>query len=1084
MPERGPETRLFALQAIEAMIADAGVRGNTSGAAEKLETTRTVLLEFVSTQYGGDRYRSEPGFIKNTLAHTITVLGLAMYPAQWPTFVKDMIEMAGIPDATGPVGESGAGVSAGSLRPTLVDFLVKVLGYLDEEMVNRAVPRGAEELARNTEIKDAMRMSDVGRMANAWYTVLTQLAGTHAELARGVLQLMGAYVSWIDINLIVNQSFMRILFELLRVPALRCAACHCLARIVGKGMRPMEKLYLLQFLGIVDAMAQLDASDDEFAEEVGRLANVTGIELKTIWSDKAASGEAQAAACAMLEQLLPLLLSFLSHTQSEVTSAVFPAINDVLGVFKKMQREGVALSAVQQQFLTQLLPVLVEKLQYRDDYAWPAPNDAAAGDGDGSLDEDDDEAMFSELRHSLRVFIDAIGQIAPELYDSVVLATAQEIFRQCSQYGVSAERAADEGGRGRGQLGWVRAELGIYLTQACGERLSSSKGLRFGGTRFAQPNGAGSGASIAALKDLLTMMIQSNIVRSSHPAIAPMYFENLVRFGGYFEVERDAAAPVLQSFLGATGVHHPFSSVRPRIWYFLHRFVKLLPAQALATYSSDFVSAVVALLKINADSTAIGTSGSSGYGLFDSQLFLFEACGMVLAPPSLDDSTRMALLQHLFDPLFSGAQRTMNSQSPEQLLQDQHALLQIHHYLTAIGSIVKGFPDVRVDKSASASAPENLSASTVQVFLKAADMCVAILEALCASHLVREAARFTLSRMLSVLGAEALPYLPRLIDSLVSSCAVEELLDLLGLLGLAVFKFKPYVAPTASELLLPVISKVYGFLDQVAQTGATGTDEAVLLQDLRKAYLTWIAAIFNSDLDSIFLTPQNAQHLITIFRPIATQLAADQSSPQSQRLAFGVIGKAVQAWLVDPLGYHTLVTLTPSAMAAISSGSSAASDASRPRLRQAAAQALGISLGSDSARETREQFRQFMVSSVLPACFAAPTQPGFDLADAQASLVVAEIAGLLQMVLLSGSPDVAGGDGSAVAAMAAPQMLSLPIGGDLNQNQCASYLSTVLLPELGCPANMATEFVQALASLDPKQFKKYFVAFLTSSAQT
>ncbi|KAJ2848579.1 pre-tRNA nuclear export protein, partial [Coemansia brasiliensis] len=905
------------------MIADAGIRGDANGAATKLETTRKVLLEFVAAHYAGEGYHSEPGFIKNTLAHTITMLGLATYPAQWPTFVRDIIGMAGIPDATGPISrESADGVSASSLCPTLVDFMLKFMSSLDEEMVNRTVPRGAEEMARNTEIKDAMRVADVNRMAHAWYVVLVCLSGTNADLAQEVLRLMGAYVSWIDINLIVNESFMRILFELLRVPSLQCAACHCLTRIVSKGMRPMEKLYLLQFLGIVDAMKQLDAGNDEFAEEVGKLANVTAIELKSIWIDKSASGEAQAAANSMLEQLLPLLLNFLSYKRSEVSSAVFPAINDVLGVFKKMQREGIELSSIQQQFTTQLLPVLVEKLQYSEEYSWPSPRDAAVGDNDGSLDEDDDEAMFGELRHSLRVFIDAIGQISPQLYDSVVLKTAKDIFRQCSEYGVSAERAADEGGQGRGQLGWVRAELGIYLTQAYGERLSSSKGLRFGGTRFSQANGTPAtntnpqSSAIASLKDLLTTMIQSGIVRTSHPAIAPMYFENLVRFNGYFEAERDAVAPVLRSFLGETGIHHPYNSVRPRIWYFLHRFIKQLPSPALAMYSSDFISAVASLLKINADPTAPGAApesigGSAGYGLFDSQLFLFEVCGMMLAPAGLDDATRMALLQHLFDPLFAGAQHTMNSKSADQILQDPQALLQIHHYLTAIGSIVKGFPDVRVDKAASASTPEHLSASTVQVFLKAADMCIAILEALCSSRLIREASRFTLSRMLSVLGTEALPYLPRLINSLISSCAVEELLDLLGLLGQAVFKFKPYVAPTASELLLPVISKVYGFLDQVAQTGTSGTDEAVLLQDLRKAYLSWVGAIFSSDLDSIFLAPQNAQHLVTIFQPVATQLATDPTTPQSQRLAFSVLSKAVQAWLVDPMGWHTLATLTP-----------------------------------------------------------------------------------------------------------------------------------------------------------------------------
>ncbi|KAJ2285063.1 3-oxo-5a-steroid 4- dehydrogenase, partial [Coemansia sp. RSA 2706] len=44
VPERGSETRLFALQAIEAMIADAGTRGDASGAAAKLDTARKILL--------------------------------------------------------------------------------------------------------------------------------------------------------------------------------------------------------------------------------------------------------------------------------------------------------------------------------------------------------------------------------------------------------------------------------------------------------------------------------------------------------------------------------------------------------------------------------------------------------------------------------------------------------------------------------------------------------------------------------------------------------------------------------------------------------------------------------------------------------------------------------------------------------------------------------------------------------------------------------------------------------------------------------------------------------------------------------
>ncbi|KAJ2795734.1 pre-tRNA nuclear export protein, partial [Coemansia furcata] len=416
---------------IDTMIMGAGIRGGESGAAAKLGATRAALLEFVSTQYSGPSYRIEPPFIKNTLAHTVTVLALASYPAQWPTFVKDMISLTGLPDATGALTEDSARrTNPASINPFMVDFLLKVLGSLDEEMVNPAVPRGAEEVARNTDIKDLMRVEDVTRMTHAWYSILVHLSDSHPDLAKSTLRLMGVYVSWIDINLIVNQPFVSIIFSLLKAPALRGQACHCLAEIVGKGMRSMDKLYLLQFLNVVDIMSQLELGDIEFAEEVGKLANVVGMELKAIWIDKeSATPDAHATAVAMLEKLMPLLLSFLSHEYDEVSSSVFTAIGEILAVFKKVQREGVPLSASQQGFLSRLMPILVDKLKYGEDYPWPTASDASIGDNDGSLDEGDEEVMFGEMRRNLRVFIDAIAQIAPALYDGTMLATAQAIFK-------------------------------------------------------------------------------------------------------------------------------------------------------------------------------------------------------------------------------------------------------------------------------------------------------------------------------------------------------------------------------------------------------------------------------------------------------------------------------------------------------------------------------------------------------------------------------------------------------------------------------------------------------------------------------
>ncbi|KAJ2393338.1 pre-tRNA nuclear export protein, partial [Coemansia sp. RSA 2559] len=736
------------------MISSAGIRGNVNGAAPKLDAARKALLDFVSNQYSGATYHSEQPFIKNTLAHTFSLLALATYPSQWPTFVKDVVLLTGFPATSGPLTENSASaISTAAINPSLVDFLLRILSSLDEVMINPTVPRSTDEIARNTEIKDAMRIEDVSRMAHVWLGILVHMSSVHPELARSTLRLVGTYVSWIDIGLIVNQPFMNVLFGLVKTPTLRCQACRCLTEIVGKGMRAMDKLYLLQFLDIVGVMKQLDVDEVEFAEEAGKLVNTASVELLGIWLDKeTATPDACVAASGMLEELMPLILSFLAHEYDEVSSSVFPATTETLNMFKRLQRESTALSALQQEFLSRLLPTLVGKLKYSDDYSWPSSNDTSAADADASLDDDDEEAIFCELRRSLRTLIDAIAIIAPGLYDNVMLTTAQNIFNQCNQYGVSADNASDESDNGSGRLGWVRAELGVYLTQAYGDRLVSTKSLRFGSTNNEQTNGSRTGSkstsspSTESFADLLSMMIQSGIVECTHPSIAPLYFENLVRFSGYFDAHRDAITPVLKSLLGATGVRHKQSSVRPRIWYLLRRFIEQHLNIGLTVYSSDFISAVSDMLSISANPS----SASGSHGMFDSQLYLFEACGIMLAPSDLDDSTRTTLLQHLFGPLFSEAQALMNTKSAEQILQEPRSILQIHHYMLAIGAIISGFPNVRVDsKTTSAGAPHQLSANTVQVFLKAADMCIAILEALRTSQLVREAARATLSRMLS-----------------------------------------------------------------------------------------------------------------------------------------------------------------------------------------------------------------------------------------------------------------------------------------------------------------------------------------------
>src|SRR5690554_4872990 len=93
-------------------------------------------------------------------------------------------------------------------------------------------------------------------------------------------------LAWIDINLIVNQRFLSLIYSFLLTTSIRNAAADCLTDIIKKGMKPLDKLQLIEFLGIVEVLQQVDlASDSEFRERIARLVNNLGLQLCQIWQD-------------------------------------------------------------------------------------------------------------------------------------------------------------------------------------------------------------------------------------------------------------------------------------------------------------------------------------------------------------------------------------------------------------------------------------------------------------------------------------------------------------------------------------------------------------------------------------------------------------------------------------------------------------------------------------------------------------------------------------------------------------------------------------------------------------------------------
>lgn len=65
--------------------------------------------------------------------------------------------------------------------------------------------RVLQEIRRNTLIKDTMREQVIPSLVESWFQILTAYQQSHPELTCQCLEVVGAYVSWIDLSLIANE---------------------------------------------------------------------------------------------------------------------------------------------------------------------------------------------------------------------------------------------------------------------------------------------------------------------------------------------------------------------------------------------------------------------------------------------------------------------------------------------------------------------------------------------------------------------------------------------------------------------------------------------------------------------------------------------------------------------------------------------------------------------------------------------------------------------------------------------------------------------------------------------------------------
>ncbi|KAJ5495563.1 Exportin-T [Penicillium diatomitis] len=881
---------------------------------DSLAYVRDELMTYVRSVYGPESATTpDAPYIQNKLAQTVTYLFSGLYAGRWETCFDDLLSLT---------YKSSASTGRDNLNGIL--FYLRVVNSIHEEIGDVLVSRSRGEQDKANSLKDLIRERDMQKIANSWQEILSAWRDADDTVVELCLKAVGSWVSWIDIGLVVNQTMLDLLFQQL---GLRDAAVDVFTEIIGKKMKPADKIEMIIFLNLDSIVTQLSNSpplresrftykyDVDLAETVARLVNITVQDIvRALETD---TGPVKEKASDLLQVFLPHILRFFSDEYDEICSTVIPCVNDMLAYMRKVAKDDAALQARNKSILLPVLKAIVAKMRYDETSNW------------GDEDEQTDEAEFQELRKRLGVLQQIIASADEQLYIDAISEVVGTTFEKLRASG--------------GQIDWRDLDLALHEMFLFGDLAVKAGGLYSKG----QPNGP----AAVRLIEMMLGMVESDIRSFTHPATQLQYMEICVRYSSFFQSHVQLIPGVLESFLQL--VHHPNRKVKTRSWYLFQRLVKQLRG-LIGNVAQTVVEALGDLLVIQAELPSEGEDGDemssedhegSADAVFNNQLYLFEAVGVICSTNSVPVDKQVLYVQSVLNPIFADMQRNLEAAKSN----DERALLQIHHDIMALGTLTPA-----------SSTPVAVPAPEVsECFCQVAEATLVALESLKASFNIRTAARFAFSRLISVLGARILPQLPRWIDGLLTQTSTrDEMALFLRLLDQVIFGFKGEIYNILDALLTPFLQRVFSGLGETT----TGTDDEIQLAELKREYLSFLLAVLNNDLGAVIISERNQPLFDTVITTIE-HFSKDIEDFTTAKMAFSVLSRMGSAWGGPDV-------------------------------------APGATNGAAPTQAAIPGFGGFMITRFSPLCWALPTTPNFNSKDALAKQVLAEAGGLQRTIYL------------------------------------------------------------------------------------
>ncbi|XP_077088159.1 exportin-T [Siphateles boraxobius] len=803
--------KFFCFQVLEHQIKFR--HGSLSAAQQQL--IRETLMKWLQAQLMN--LHPEKPFIRNKAAQVLALTFVMEYLTFWPKFFFDILALVG-------------------LNPNGVDIYLRMLMAIDAEVVDRDILHSPEETRRNTLIKDGMREQCIPALVESWFQILQTYQHTHSELTCQCLEVVGAYVSWIDLNLIANDRFVNLLLSHMSMEELREEACDCLFEIINKGMDPVDKTKLVESLCRVLQSAGFfnveQEEDVDFLAKFSRLVNGMGQSLVLSWTKLSKTDlKVSAETLHAVESKVPLMLQLLIHEDDDISANIVGFCYDYLHVLKQLP----ALNEQQKSNVEAIMLAVMNKLKYDDEYNFE--------------NEGEDEAMFVEYRKQLKMLLDRLAQVSPEL----LLESVHRVFNATMQNWQTVQ--------------FMEVEVAIRLLYMLGEALPASHGAHFSGDT----------AKTSTLQAMMRTLISCGVSGYQHSSVTLEFFETVVRYDKFFLVETQHIPSVLMAFLDQRGLRHSSPKVRSRVAYLFSRFIKTLHKHMNA-FIEDILSRIQDLLEL-----ALPENGFPALLSNDDQLFMFETAGVLIVNGDSPAERKQALMRSLLTPLME-AFRMLLAKLPQEGDEERQVALAdcLSHAVGFASRTSKAFSNKQTVKQCGCS----------EVYLDCLQTVLPALSCPVQRGPLRSAVRSFIHRMIICLEEEVLPFIPAASQHMLKDCEPRDLQEFIPLISQITAKFKNQVSPFLQEIFMPLVMAIFEVLSRPAEEN----DQTAALekQMLRRSYFSFIQTIASSGMNEV-MASQGAENIERVLFTII-QGAVDFPDPVAQKTCFIILSRLVELW--------------------------------------------------------------------------------------------------------------------------------------------------------------------------------------------